>query len=405
MRFLSILFLLCSFLSVQAQTSPTNPKIVCASANDFESTGGSSNRGVRWQVFRTKDGVMENSAVATLKRAGDNSALSFDVQEGNADNVLLNFSGKGNFRIHAIAKNKSGFFSSEKTFEFDFFVTVHIAQPEIEFVSLDGSNCSNPSVILKVKDPQVGMTYTWSPGGQTGTSVSTGAPAVTVTATSPSCPFLSPKGSLGFLPPFTSLGPGNFSVSGTFNPCIENPDDGFFFLFGGNINACSTFSWSGSGCAIVPGFENTSTTQVTFFGRGQFGSVSCTVTNFAGTSAQSSVTKTFNFTTLTDPNCRFLFKDPNDTGANALKAVVKDKQGNASIYPNPTNNVLNIANLSDAREVQVYSILGQMVYNQPVEAQQTTLQMDVSKLGNGSYVVVIVKNDGQRESKKLQIQK
>ena len=46
-----------------------------------------------------------------------------------------------------------------------------------------------------------------------------------------------------------------------------------------------------------------------------------------------------------------------------------------------------------------------MVYNQPVEAQQTTLQMDVSKLGNGSYVVVIVKNDGQRETQKVQIQK
>ena len=403
MKFLSILFLLCSFLSVQAQTTAADPKIICGSANDIESTGGSSNRGVMWQIFRTKDGVMENGAAASIKRA-NNSPLSFNVQEDNADNVILNFSKRGEFRIRATAKNKE-FLKRERTFEFDFFVTVHIAQPEIEFVSLDGSNCSNPSVILKVKDPQAGMTYTWSPGGQTGTSVSTGAPTVTVTATSPSCPFLSPKGSLGFLPPFTSLGPGNFSVSGTFNPCIENPDDGFFFLFGGNINACSTFSWSGNGCTIQPGFENTSTTQVTFFGRGQFGSVSCTVTNFAGTSAQSSVTRTFNFTTLTDPNCRFLFKDPNDTGANALKAVVKDKQGNASIYPNPTNNVLNIANLSDAREVQVYSILGQMVYNQPVEAQQTMLQMDVSKLGNGSYVVVIVKNDGQRESQKVQIQK
>ena len=402
MKFLSILFLLCSSLNLQAQA-----KIVCASADDLETTGLNSTRNVKWQVFRTKDGVMENGAAATIRRqGGGQSPFPFDTEQGSADNVVLNFSSKGNFTIRATCKAKSGFLGwGTTTTVREFLVTIHIAQPEIEFVSLDGSNCSTPSVILKVKDPQEGMTYTWSPGGQTGTSVSTGAPAVTVTATSPSCPFLSPKGSLGFLPPFTSLGPGNFSVSGTFNPCIENPDDGFFFLFGGNINACSTFSWSGNGCTIQPGFENTSTTQVTFFGRGQFGSVSCTVTNFAGTSAQSSVTRTFNFTTLTDPNCRFLFKDPNDTGANALKAVVKDKQGNASIYPNPTNNVLNIANLSDAREVQVYSILGQMVYNQPVEAQQTTLQMDVSKLGNGSYVVVIVKNDGQRETQKIQIQK
>lgn len=68
MRLLSILFLVCSFLSVQSQTSPTNPKIVCGSADDVESTGGSSNRGVMWQVFRTKDGVMENSAAASIKR-------------------------------------------------------------------------------------------------------------------------------------------------------------------------------------------------------------------------------------------------------------------------------------------------------------------------------------------------
>ena len=334
----------------------------------------------------------------------NNSPLSFNVQEDNADNVILNFSKKGEFRIRATAKNKFSSFGSVRTFEFDFFVTVHIGQPEVEFVSLDGSNCSVPAVVLRVKDPQPSVTYTWSPGGSTGSSVSTGASQVTVTATSPSCPFLSPKGTISGIPP-VDFGLGNFSISGTFNPCIENSGDGFFSLFGGNINACSTFSWSGLGCTIQPGFENTSSTQVDFFARGVQGSVSCTVTNFAGTSLQSSVTRTFNFTTLTDPNCQFLFKGPTDTGANALKAVVKDKQGNARVYPNPTNNVLNIADLADAKEVQVYSILGQMLTKQSVQKEQTTLQMDVSTLGNGSYLVVILKNDGQRETQKVQIQK
>lgn len=60
-----------------------------------------------------------------------------------------------------------------------------------------------------------------------------------------------------------------------------------------------------------------------------------------------------------------------------------------SIYPNPTQGILNIANVEGAR-VTVYNIIGEVMMN--VESTSNNVTLDMNKLSNGSYIVKVVNN-------------
>jgi hypothetical protein len=396
MKFLSTLLMLCIFLSANAQ------QVVCVNTGTTFNTTLGSNRGVNWEIKRTLDGVVENGAVATISKGG--TFFAFGQQESNADIAVINFSKQGNYTITARCFNKRGFFFSTQQTDRVFVVSVHLAQPEIQFVSLDGSQCLNPSVFLKVKEPQAGVNYLWSPGGQTGTQISTNASSVTVTASSSVCTNTLPRGSIGFVPPIGSFGPGAFSIFGISNPCIENPDDGFFSVGGGNINVCSAFSWTVSGPVTILSGTNQSSLQVQFTARGQFATISVTVTNFPNTVFAQSVTKSFQCITLTDPNCQFLFKGPTGGGAesSALKAKVVSK-GSATLFPNPVSDVLQLKELQDYDNLRVIDQYGKVLNTQPIVEGETAKSLNVSQFASGLYLIQFTNKTGEVTTKKFQV--
>ena len=73
---------------------------------------------------------------------------------------------------------------------------------------------------------------------------------------------------------------------------------------------------------------------------------------------------------------------------------VSDFDRNAlAVYPNPTTNVLNIDYRSNLTGITVYNSIGQEVLRRNTEASQ--LQLDLSKLTSGIYIVKLASEEGQ----------
>ncbi|WP_179338342.1 T9SS type A sorting domain-containing protein [Winogradskyella ludwigii] len=73
---------------------------------------------------------------------------------------------------------------------------------------------------------------------------------------------------------------------------------------------------------------------------------------------------------------------------------VSDFDRNAlAIYPNPTTDVLNINYRSNLTGVTVYNGIGQEVLCRNTEVSQ--LQLDLSKLTSGIYIVKLASEEGQ----------
>jgi len=62
---------------------------------------------------------------------------------------------------------------------------------------------------------------------------------------------------------------------------------------------------------------------------------------------------------------------------------------NISIYPNPTNNILNIQIDATIEAISVYNFQGQNVLN-----VSNTNQLDLSNLAEGAYIVQINTDKG-----------
>ena len=67
-----------------------------------------------------------------------------------------------------------------------------------------------------------------------------------------------------------------------------------------------------------------------------------------------------------------------------------------SIYPNPTNGVLNIKSATPLSEITVYNNLGQLLF-----VSEKNNQVDISALSQGIYFVKIKDENGQTETKKV----
>ncbi len=61
-----------------------------------------------------------------------------------------------------------------------------------------------------------------------------------------------------------------------------------------------------------------------------------------------------------------------------------------SFYPNPNNGILNLKSINYIENVSFYSILGQKLLTQPVDA--TTSQVDISGLSQGTYFMKVTIN-------------
>ncbi|GAA3512542.1 hypothetical protein GCM10022393_27890 [Aquimarina addita] len=70
--------------------------------------------------------------------------------------------------------------------------------------------------------------------------------------------------------------------------------------------------------------------------------------------------------------------------------VSEDKiTSNISIYPNPIENIMSLSGLANDVRVHVYSIGGTLVKNQLLKDSQTQVDMDMSALAKGLYIVKV----------------
>lgn len=106
-----------------------------------------------------------------------------------------------------------------------------------------------------------------------------------------------------------------------------------------------------------------------------------------------------------DPSCGPLFTG-NTGSAEALKVNKKVVNSRlVKIYPNPATNSLTLEAVEETKTVQIYNMVGQLILQQQVDKEQTMLQLNVSALQTGTYIVCLVKNNGQLDTKKVLIER
>lgn len=69
------------------------------------------------------------------------------------------------------------------------------------------------------------------------------------------------------------------------------------------------------------------------------------------------------------------------------------------VYPNPANNVVNIANLVNVSKVEISNILGQVVYTNSTPA--ATISVNTSNLSNGVYFITISDNKNNTRTERF----
>lgn len=77
----------------------------------------------------------------------------------------------------------------------------------------------------------------------------------------------------------------------------------------------------------------------------------------------------------------------------AVLGVEKFDVSALSVYPVPTRDWLNINYKSELNAVTIYNLLGQPVYAQ--DTASTDVQVDLSSLSSGVYIVKLLSEDGQ----------
>jgi hypothetical protein len=78
------------------------------------------------------------------------------------------------------------------------------------------------------------------------------------------------------------------------------------------------------------------------------------------------------------------------------------------VYPNPANEVLNInfelSTGAEKAEIAIFNTIGQVVYQNTVNAESKSTKVDVSNFEKGLYVIKIVDNQGNTQNQKVLVQ-
>ena len=82
--------------------------------------------------------------------------------------------------------------------------------------------------------------------------------------------------------------------------------------------------------------------------------------------------------------------------------VAESSMESVKLYPNPVRNQLKIENLSEATDISIYSITGQML--QSVSSVVGSVEIDVNNLSNGMYFIKM-QNGNSVRTEKIQILK
>ena len=62
-----------------------------------------------------------------------------------------------------------------------------------------------------------------------------------------------------------------------------------------------------------------------------------------------------------------------------------------SVYPNPSNGIINIKSSADVLDINVFDISGKIVYNTTLNGNH---RIDLSELDNGSYIIELRNSTG-----------
>jgi hypothetical protein len=398
------LILLCTTLVTYGQQN------VCLNTfTAFNADGGQGS--FTWTVEDRTTNQVLNGAVATI------SGATWGQRVSGASAVNITFTQPGNFRVRWVRATKNCCYWTQRN-DGLFNVNVFLKQPQVDFVSPNTANCT---VRFKVTDAtfQTGATYVWSNGdnGQFAdynvlTTPTPTSASVTASSNVPGCP-VSLIGGRPVPPGVT----GATIINGSLGDFIcTNPGTSVVISATNCFGVAGTWSWSSSGpISVSPPVNSSDGKQsqvtVTFGGTFSFSDpISLTANVTRNASGGGGIASKTTFGSLSSfPDCQFLLKAPTNTdnsgavGANSLQA--SKSLSSLSLYPNPANNLINLDNLTDVKSVQIYNMTGQLLLQKAVDKEQTQLQLDVSQLRTGNYLVTLVKNDGRLESKKVQIEK
>jgi len=224
------------------------------------------------------------------------------------------------------------------------------ATPTVMAMTSNTAICAGSSATLTA----MGATnYTWTAGGNTSTEVvtPTGNTTYTVTGEDLGCSSTAT----------VSVGVNAIPVVSATASQTLLCDDG---STGASVltasTSASTYSWSDGATTMTTAVTPTSTATYTV-----------TVTEL-GCSANA-------FVTVTVSNC------------NGVKELVAN---GISIYPNPTNGILNIAissELAGNTSVEVYDAVGKLVIKETLSTETSTI--NTSKLTDGIYVFKVINNN------------
>lgn len=98
-----------------------------------------------------------------------------------------------------------------------------------------------------------------------------------------------------------------------------------------------------------------------------------------------------------------VYEDCESPVSNEVCVVLTDVpvvESGLSIYPNPSNSVVNIELTSNISQVAVYNYLGQVVYENNITGAQT-LQLNVRNYEAGAYLVKFVTREGETLTRKI----
>ena len=80
--------------------------------------------------------------------------------------------------------------------------------------------------------------------------------------------------------------------------------------------------------------------------------------------------------------------------------------GNIKIFPNPVKDKLSISNIinSNLRSIEIFTVLGKLNRTYLVKNNVNNLEIDVSNLTSGIYLLKLNNEDGNSKTQKLIVQ-